>query len=346
MESTSSSEANGALAWASQALGLTAALGLVAKVLGVVVLPGMRGVALQRTVEVCEVASAALSFTVVALLVALVCASSFEVARVSRVGMGVRGAVVGISGLVVALASPAIVMRLPTIASLAMALTTSTIACVGGVVALRAPQTRALGALLIALSFCAVLRVTGWELASVGGAEANPRIYDAGRVLATVGVAVHTLAILLATAWLSARSRFRGRILANGALLLAFGITYLAARTTETTPSAAEAILRTSLGEAALAPAPYFLAGVSAFLVPASILLALVSLVQRSPSPGVAAMLALALLSHGAFDVPLQALAALAATQWAILAMAAGRRPRGQRFGVQQPVSLSRPSIS
>ena len=31
----------------------------------------------------------------------------------------------------------------------------------------------------------------------------------------------------------------------------------------------------------------------------------------------------LALLSHGSFDVPLQALAVVAAAQWAILAMAA-----------------------
>jgi len=41
--------------------------------------------------------------------------------------------------------------------------------------------------------------------------------------------------------------------------------------------------------------------------------------------PAVVATLALALLSHGAFDVPLHALLVTAAAQWAMLAMADDR---------------------
>ena len=66
---------------------------------------------------------------------------------------------------------------------------------------------------------------------------------------------------------------------------------------------------------------PYGLASISAFLVPATVLLAIVAVVQRAQPPAVLAALGLALLSHGSFDVPLHALAVTAAAQWAMLAM-------------------------
>jgi hypothetical protein len=308
--------------WATGALLLTGALAVAAKVAGVVLVPGVRGVAPQRTVELFELASSTLAYTLAALVVALVCGGAFELARTPRIGTGPRGTAVAVSGLVVALASPAVVQRLPTVGLLALALITSVVVLIGGAVALRAPHTRALGAVLGILAICALLRAFAWECAAIAGERASLALYQIGRTLSTAAVALHAIAVLLAAAWLGTRSRFRGRLLANLAIVLACIVTYVAARSTEGPPSTFEAVLRGGLLDVAAVPAPYALSPIAAFLLPVSVLLAITALAQRVQHAAVAGPLALVLVSHGAFDVPLQALTAIAAAQWAMLAMA------------------------
>jgi len=336
------------LAWAGDALVLTAALGVGAKTLGVLLTPGMRGVAAQRAVDLTELASATLGYTFAALLVALVCGGSFELARVRRIGVTARGVVVAVAGLVVALASPAVVQRLHAFAALALAIVTGLVVLVAGVTAARSAQTRAVGAVLALFSFSGLLRPIAWQLAGAAGERASLSLYHLARGVSTAAVAVQAGATLLAAAWLGTRSRVRGRLLANGAIVLAFVITYLAAREGEGPPSALEGVLRGSLAQAAGVPAPYALGSIAAFLVPASILLAVVALVQRAQPPAVLAALALALLSQGGFDVPLQALAATAAAQWALLAMVDERSiwtaRVAQRAADQQPTSPPSPN--
>jgi hypothetical protein len=69
-------------------------------------------------------------------------------------------------------------------------------------------------------------------------------------------------------------------------------------------------------------PPPYGLDAVATFLVPASLLLALASVAQPKQVVVIVATMALALVSRGAFDAPLRALCAVAASQWAALAWA------------------------
>ena len=309
------------IAWASGALVLTAIIGAAAKALGVLVSPGMRGVASQRAMETVEVLSSTLSYTFAGLLVALICGGSFELARGRKIGVASRGAVVAISGLVVALASPAVVQRLQPIAALALAVVASIIAIVAGVATVRVAHTRVVGVVLGMLALSSLLRPIAYEVTSLASERASLGLYNAGRALATATVAVQALATLLAAAWLGTRSRIRGRLLANFAVVLAFGITYLAARDGGATPSAIEVVLRGSLSQAAGVPLPFGLSSIAAFLVPATILLSLVAIVQKAQPPAVLAALALALLSHGSFDVPLHALAITAAAQWGMLAM-------------------------
>ncbi|MEA2753399.1 MAG: hypothetical protein QOI41_7542 [Myxococcales bacterium] len=309
------------IAWAGSALVLTAIVGAVSKVFGVLVAPGMRGIASQRAMDITEIISATLSYTFAALLVALICGGSFELARARKIGVTARGSVVAISGLVVALASPAVVQRLHTMAALALAVVASIIAIIASTATIRVAQTRAVGAVLGMFALSGVLRPIAWEVTSLAGERASLGLYYTGRGLATFAVVVQALAVLLAAAWLGTRSRFRGRLLANAAIVGAFVITYFAARDGGDTPSALEAVLHGSLSQAAGVPLPYGLTSIAAFLVPATILLALVAVVQRAIPPAVLAALALALLSHGAFDVPLHALAVTAAAQWAMLAM-------------------------
>jgi hypothetical protein len=308
------------MGWAGSALVLTSVVAIVAKIVGVVIAPGSRGVLSGKTVNVVETLSGALAYTLTALLVALVCAASFELARARRVHVLARGGVVAASGLIVALASPAVVERLSTVPSLALSVLTSLAALVAGVVVIRAPQTRAVGGILALFALSSLVRVVAWETAAVSFDRGNHSMLDFARSFATAAIGLQAIATLLAAAWIGTRSKWRGRILANVAIFVAFGITWLAARASDS-PSSLEALLRASLPASAGLPSPFLLGSIAVFLVPASILLAGVALLQRGQPPAVVASLALVLLSGGLFDVPLHALLVLAGAQWAMLAM-------------------------
>jgi hypothetical protein len=72
-------------------------------------------------------------------------------------------------------------------------------------------------------------------------------------------------------------------------------------------------------------PSPYRLEPLATFLIPASLLLAFVSAAQPRQVVTVVAVVALALVSRGAFDAPLRALCAVTAAVWAALASGDGR---------------------
>jgi hypothetical protein len=312
-------------AWAAGALMITAGLAVVAKVAGVVLAPGLRGLGSQKTMDFVDTGSAALAYTLAGLLVALLCAGSFELARVRRIGIGARATVVGLSGLVVALASPAVITRLHPIAALVLAIITSLIVLVAGVVASRASHTRAVAAILALLATAGLLRPFAWEASMIGGERASPSMFQFGVVLAAVAVIVQALATLLAATWLATRSLWRGRVLANVAVVLAFVVTYLAARETAGAPSSLDSALQAALGRTMGVQLPYGISSVAAFLMPASLLLAAVALLQRAQPVAVVAALCFALLSGGSFDVPLQALAIVVAAEWLMLSTADDR---------------------
>ena len=304
---------------------LTAAIAIAAKIAGVIIAPGARGVFGESTVNLLETTAGTLAYTLIALLVALVCAASFELARARSVNVVARGGVVAVSGLIVALASPAVVERLGTLPSLALAVIASVIALIAGVVVVRPPQTRAIGVILALLAACGFLRVVAWETSAVAADRGSSAAHDVARVLGTVAIVLQALAVLVAAAWVGTRSRWRGRILANAAIAIAVVITWLPGRKSDA-PSAVETVLRTSLPAAAGMSRAYLLGSMAAFLVPASLLLAAVVLVEPGrKKPTMVAAIALALLSNGAFDVPLHALLITASAQWAMLAMSEGQ---------------------
>jgi len=327
--------------WAGSVLLITTVIAIAAKVVGVVVAPGARGVLGESMVNFIDTASGALAYTLTALLVALVCGASFELARARALNIVIRGSVVAVSGLIVALASPAVVERLNILPTLALAVITSIVGLAAGISVVRSPHTRAIGGILALLSICGLLRVVAWEASAIAFDRVSRSIHDVARGFSTAAVALQAIAALLAAAWIGTRAtvsdaqaraatrgasamsplaRWRGRILANAAILLAFVITWLGARNSDS-PSTFEAILRTSLPAAVGLPAPFLLESISAFLVPASILLACAALLQPKQSPAVVAPLALALLSNGAFDIPIHALLITTAAQWAMLGM-------------------------
>lgn len=311
------------IGWAGSALLLTAALAVAAKIAGVIVAPAARGLFASSTVTLVETASGAFAYTLTALLVALVGGASFELARASKVNVLARGGVVAATGLVIALASPAVIERLSTVPSVLLGVIASMVAIVAGVVVVRTPETRAVGGVLVLLSLCSTSRLVAWETSAMSFERGSASLGEVARGFSTAAIALQAVSALLAAAWIGTRSRWRGRVLANLAILVAFGVTWIAERGSYS-PSTLEAVLRVSLPSAAGLPSPYHMGAVAAFLVPASILLAAVALLQPG-RPAVIVALALALLSHGAFDVPLQALLITASAQWAMLAMIVSR---------------------
>jgi hypothetical protein len=329
-------QAQKASGWAEGALILTAVIATIAKAAGVVLAPGARGTLGQSSVVIVETVAGALAYLLVAMLVALVCGASFELARARGASGIARAGIVTISGLVLALASPAVVERLSAVPSLALAVVASLVATSAGVATLRTPNARAVGAVLAAFGIAGFFRVVAWEISAVsferGGSATG--MQELARILATFAVAIHGIAALLAAAWIGTRSKWRGRLLANLAIGLSFVLTWIAARTSDA-PSTLEGILRASLPNVIAQPAPYLIGTIAAFLVPASILLAIVALVEPAEAT-VAAPLAFTLLSGASFDVPLQALLVTVAAQWLLL----------HRSGVQHPRSAGVPSIS
>lgn len=314
------------------------AVGIVAKVFGVCIAPGARGVLGEGAVNFVETAAAAFSYVLVGLLLLLICGASFELARVRSVSTVARGSVITLAGLILALAAPAALARLSALPSLVLAIVASVATLIAGLTVLRRQPTRALGGVLGLLALTGSLRVISWETASMGYDRGNVQLVDVARGFSTAAIALQAIAGLLAAAWIGTRSRWRGRLLANVAIAAAFLLTWYAARAEDLGATGAT-VLRTSLSLASGAPPPFALGSLAAFLVPAFLLLAAVALLQPV-SKRVSVALAFALLSHGAFDVPLQALLVIASAQWALLAIAALPDWAGSRTAM-----ISEPSV-
>jgi hypothetical protein len=85
------------------------------------------------------------------------------------------------------------------------------------------------------------------------------------------------------------------------------------------------AIAHSALADAPGVPPPFRFDAFATFLVAASLFLALVAAAQPNQVVAVVAAMTFALVSRGAFDVPLRALCAVTSAQWLALACVDGR---------------------
>jgi hypothetical protein len=145
------------------------------------------------------------------------------------------------------------------------------------------------------------------------------------RNLATAAVLFEATGQLLAVTWLGTRGRWSGQLASLAALGAAFVLTWGVARGVHSGAAPWQAVLHTALADAPGVPPPYGLDALATFLVPASLLLALVAAALRQQVVAIVAAIALGLVSRGSFDAPLRALCAVAAAQWAALAGVDGR---------------------
>jgi hypothetical protein len=295
---------------------------VAAAAVAVIVAPGLHSNAPERIVDMADTAAAALAYFLEAVLLALVLWGAFELAR-SRAALMPRVALIGAGTAVVALAVLAAFVlreRLAAPFAVLLAATTTVAAIAGATASARAPHTRALAGVLFALAFAAVARLGAWELAMAAGERASVRLYGISRGLATAGVMLEAMGQLVAVTWLGTRSKLAGQVGSTLALVGAFVLTWGVAKGVHSDAAPWQAILHTALADAPGMPPPYFLDAVATFLVPASLLLALVSAAQPGQVVALVATMALALVSRGAFDAPLRALCGATAAIWATLA--------------------------
>jgi len=300
-----------------------------AAIMGLVVSPGLHGNSGESVVLWTDRASAALAYLLAGLLAALLFRGTVELLR-ADVPVGVRAGLILGSASVMGLTLLGLrfdfvrdseAVRVPPALTVPMAGAVAAVALLAGAfLASRGPHTRATAGVLLAFGLAAGVRLGAWVIATHASDHADVRLFDLSRGLATAGVALETAGQLTAFMWLGTRSRAFGQLGAFAALVGAFVVTWGIAKGVHSGAALWQAMLHTALADAAGIPPPYRVGALATFLVPASMLLALAVVGQPGQVAAIVATMALALISRGAFDVPLRALCAAAAAQWAVLA--------------------------
>ncbi len=293
----------------------------IAGIMGVIVAPGVRGNASEAIVVAMDRVSGAFAFFLLLVLIALAVWGALELLRAREVVVPVRVAMVGGAAIVVAMSSPGLRDRVPAGFAVLIAAAAAITALAASYASARRPHTRAAAGVLFVFAFAAIARLGAWELAMRAGDTASVKMFAVGRGLATAGVLLEAGGQLLAVTWLGTRSRGAGQLGSSAALVGAFVLTWGVARGVHSGAALWQAVLHTALADAPGVPPPLFgLDALATFLVPASLLLALVTAAQPGQVVAMVATMALALVSRGAFDAPLRALCAIVAAHWAVLA--------------------------
>ncbi len=307
--------------WLLRSTAITAS---AAATLAFILAPGVRGNASEAVVVWMNRISVVFAFFLLLLLVSLAVWGAIELLRTRGVPSGSRAVMLVSGAVVVALSSPGLRDRVPPLYAGLIAIAAAVATLAGAYGSAGAPHTRAVAAVLAVLGFAALARLGAWGLALYAGDIASVRYFSMSRGLATAGVLFESAGQLLAVMWLSTRGRggALGQLGAFVALVGALIVTWGVARGVHSDAATWQAVVHTALADAAGLPPPYGLDALATFLLPASLLLALVTACHPRQVVGVLVTMALALVSRGAFDAPLRALCAVVAAYWAVLARA------------------------
>jgi hypothetical protein len=319
----------------------TGVIGFVAALTGVLIAPGLRGLARDHVVDMSNHLAWTLAYFFSGLLVAIIGIAAYQLSSTVRFQNAWKAMGVSAAGLASALAAPALFKPLPALEAVALAVVTSFVVLTAATSALRASHTRAIALLMAFLAVAGLLRVVAWDVARVAGDSGNASLYAKARGLATAAVVFEVLGQMVAAAWLGTRSRLGGQALSSFAVGVAWILTYGAAQGASATAKPWAVAAHFALATASSLPQPYGPNSLTVFLLASSILLAGVAAVQGKQVIGVVLALSLSLIGRGTFDVPIHALAACAAALWLTVAvtderavwhsLVASRGPRATR---------------
>jgi len=305
--------------WLLRTGAITVAL---AGVIGLIVAPGLRGIARETTVVFWDWAAGTLSCFALITLVALACWGAQSIVRSRPTAVVVRAVLTAGAVAVVPIAVAGLHGRLPQAIAVLLAVVAATAAIAGAWAASSTPHTRALAGVLLALACASLLRIAGWEVAMWASVRGDVALFRSSRMLMTSGVGFEALGQIVAVTWLGTRGRTAGQVASSIALFAAFLLTWGVAKGMQSDCAPWQAAVHTALAGAAGVPAPLGVDGLAIFVLPASLLLALAFAVQSGPVVAIVAAAAMALVSRGAFDAPLRALCAVVAAEWAAIAAA------------------------
>jgi hypothetical protein len=305
---------------ASWLLRVAAFVAVAAGAMGVVIAPGAHGNTSEQVVVRTDWVAACLGYLLFFLLVPLVLWGGVELVRTRSAGWFARAALVGGGALVVVLSTPGLRERLHPGYAVCVSAAAAVAAIAAAYTAARTPHTRAVAGILFAFAFAAIARIAAWELATAAGDTASMPLFRWARGAATAAVLLEASGQLVAVIWIWTRSRFAGQ-LGSAAALVATVAIMLGVRSGMHSDAALwQSVLHTALADAAGVPSPFAFDALAVFLVPASLLLALVAAAQPNQVVTIVATVALALISRGSFDAPLRALCVVVAAHWATLA--------------------------
>ncbi|MBK6691828.1 MAG: hypothetical protein IPG50_06430 [Myxococcales bacterium] len=294
-----------------------------------IVAPGLRGNAGDHAVVLWQVVAATTSYGLALLLASLSAVASAQLLRREHPLRGLRGVTIAGVMVTIALVAPAFVRRLPSQPVIVIALVSSIVVLVAATRALSERATRAVGLVFAAFALAALVRLFAWQLAVAAGEQVSSGLYATSRGIATAGVVLEALGQLAVVVWLGTRGGVLGQVTTSAAVVLGFAITWGATLGVHHDAERWQAVLHTALADASGLPAPFALSAAATFLLSATFPLtiaAALSALRGGRDSAPAAVVALLLVSHGSFDAPLRALAAVSAAA-AALSMAQGATP-------------------
>lgn len=298
---------------------------VIASVLGVLVAPGSHGTYREAIVERIDWTSMIASYGMGVLLVLAIMMGAWDLGRAHSINIAARIGAIGPSLVVVGLFVPACATKLPSVAAALLVVAASFASFVAALVAARTPHTRAAALALGLFGFDALLRLIAWQFANHAANAASMGSWTFARVLATIALVLEALGEMVCVAWLASRTKTRFSFASFLALAASFGIVWASSRGTVEGAPSWQLMLHLSLGDAVKNPPPFGGAGVPTFLAVSAITLAVAVAARPKVPAAITTVMALALLSHGGLDVPLHALAAIAASLWVMVTMTDNR---------------------
>jgi hypothetical protein len=190
------------------------------------------------------------------------------------------------------------------------------LALISALPALRVPKSRAAGLVLLTVTCGSIVSATGRIIALYASHQAHAGLFGLARLIATLGLALDALSVVLVAAWLARRVRFGLAAVAAIGILAAL-VVWLGVR--EDGGSTWPLVVGRALAALTAHPDPFIGSGVRYFVETVAICLAAVTL-WLEWTTGVGAALCFALLARVSGDVPLCSLMLMLAALSAVRA--------------------------
>jgi hypothetical protein len=213
----------------------------------------------------------------------------------------------------------------------------ATLALASAMPALRAPQCRVAGLVLLTVTLGSLVSAAGRTIALYASQQVEATLFMVARGIATFGLLLDALSVAWVALWLARRLHLRGAWLIGGAIAVSLVVVWTGRQVDAEDSATWGLVAGRALAALTAHPDPFIGSGVRYFVEVLALLLAAITLWFQRPA-GVGATLSFALLARVSGDVPLCALmlmlAALSAVRASLQSVepdTSAREPPGRR---------------